>query len=345
MRSRALYGILGGLGIILAWGLIFAPSYLFAGQVSLTSVVAKEPLAILLDIQGTGSLERGTDTYTITKSGIGFKKEDTFTISSGASDYAIITLNKKGTSYVKLGPGASITFLDDDGNFAITGVYVEGSSSNYADLTFNINHASPESPFFIWTPDIVVGVRGTWLLLKVKNHTAPNPDTQILGEYKGGFTWEPDDVRIYPLDPTKFGLPANSTIDENLIIDSFSDFNLDQENFLIDHSVNLPVIMDPSYGQCMSPVTAVHDYTSGGTYLLLTTAQKLVGVNVSNIMVEVVDNGTGGINKEEIEEEKKHKYHKLKKLKHKGKHGEERRFLEILLDKGEELLRYLLEVL
>ncbi len=178
-----------------------------AGEVKVISIRVKEPLAQLVELQGEGELIRnnGSDSYVINTPGIGFKKGDVFKLKAGSSsDYAIIALNKDGTSSVKLGPGAVITFLDDDGNFAITGVFVQSSlPSTYAQVLFDINHASPTNEFLVFTPDVVVGVRGTVFELEVGYQDEP---TQVIGIEKdvGGVSiWNPNDLWIAVIDRSK----------------------------------------------------------------------------------------------------------------------------------------------
>ncbi len=149
--------------------LIATFQFLWAGEIVLRSLQIKKPIAILLEINGDGNLKRNGKTYTINAPGAGFRKGDIFSVPvSGTGDhYAVIALNKavkeEDTSYVRLEEGAKIVFLDDDGKVAITGVYVESTTSSApSSLVFYINHASPDSPFFVWTPDLVVGVRGTY---------------------------------------------------------------------------------------------------------------------------------------------------------------------------------------
>ncbi len=149
-------------------------------EVKLSTVVARPPIAglLYLDDGQTGTLYRGGDTYTISKSGVGFKAGDKFVNGDGV---AIIFLNNKATSFVRLGPKAEIVFWDAN-SYSVTGVYV--ASSDTSDIFFDIKHASPETPFQIVTPDLVLGVRGTQIGMRIdSNGTIIRYFVEVIGSF------------------------------------------------------------------------------------------------------------------------------------------------------------------
>ncbi len=193
---------------------------LISEEIVLRAMVIPKPIAVLLEIKGEGQLTRDGKTYTVNAAGVGFKKNDVFTVppSPTGDHYAVISLNKASdpehTSYVRLEEGAKIVFLDDDGKVAITGVYAESTQSVASSMVFYINHATPESPFFIWTPDVVIAVRGTYFEVKpadvqvtyptkvVAYNTANNEE--INQNYVGAGKFDPDDLRIIPANKIEF---------------------------------------------------------------------------------------------------------------------------------------------
>ena len=298
-------GIVIGVLAILLFGF---SNISFSGQIALKSVVAKEPIAQLIELKLSageqGVLERAGNTYNIKKLGIGFKKGDTFTLqATNAGSYAIITLNKKGNSYVKLGPGASITFIDDDGNYAITGVYVESSDpTTNPDATFNINHASASSPFFIWTPDIIVGVRGTWVELDVGEPTATgvSKPTTVNVDVKPGSSVS-EDVHIYPIDPSKLKLNRSNALSNAA--------NWDNETTLSSNTV--AGVMDDTGGK-----VGIIDNGGGISYIQLNATGQKIRVDVAAL--NITNPGSEDIPRVPIRllhkaAKQKHKKHKHKK--------------------------------
>ncbi len=189
--------------------------------VQLTGIAVDEPLAMIVEIDGEGRLARDGHTYEhINKAGLGFKKGDIFEIPDNdpsKEEYVVILLNK-GTdpskiSLVRIMEGGKIVFLDDDGNFAITGVYIESTDPNEpSSFVFDIGHASADRPFLVWTPDLVVGVRGTFFEIR-PGATYGSYPTQVVGYNElddaevsdqdllpATVQWDPDDVVIYLLD-------------------------------------------------------------------------------------------------------------------------------------------------
>ncbi len=203
--------------------------------VQLTGIAVDEPLAMIVEIDGEGKLARDGATYEhINKAGLGFKKGDIFEIPDNdptKEEYVVILLNK-GTdpskvSLVRIMEGGRIVFLDDDGNFAITGVYIESTDPNEpSSFVFDIEHASTSRPFLVWTPDLVVGVRGTFFEVRPGARNADYA-TWVVGynELEGAETsdpqlvpadlqWDPNDVVVYLLDWDKLKnalLSANVT--------------------------------------------------------------------------------------------------------------------------------------
>ncbi len=237
-RAWSFWMWIGALGGLLGLSILGEVAYGAPKKVELKAVKIREPIAVLLEIEGTGVLTRGGVSYDITSPGIGFKRGDKFELpayKNGSVDaYAVISLNRPKSgeegSYVRLEEGAKIVFLDDDGSVAITGVYVESESpSTPSSLVFLINHASTESPFFVWTPDVVVGVRGTYFEVKPANSARDYP-TEVIGynavdgsevdEIVGTIPgkWDPDDLRLVYLikdeviNFLKTHLPPNTTI-------------------------------------------------------------------------------------------------------------------------------------
>ncbi len=165
-----------------AGAVYLAAGLLWAGQVEIKTVVTEFPVAILADADNAppvGVLERNGVSHNVYAPGIGFKVGDKFTVDSTGGSYAVIFLDKKRTSVVKLGAGATIVFLSsgnvDAYNVAITGVYTESSVLSDALAEFDINTASSSNEFLIYTPDAVVGVRGTKFRMSVPNPNSGNP--------------------------------------------------------------------------------------------------------------------------------------------------------------------------
>ncbi len=165
-----------------AGAVYLAAGLLWAGQVEIKTVVTEFPVAILADADNAppvGVLERNGVSHNVYAPGIGFKVGDKFTVDSTGGSYAVIFLDKKRTSVVKLGAGATIVFLSsgnvDAYNVAITGVYTESSVLSDALAEFDINTASSSNEFLIYTPDAVVGVRGTKFRMSVPNPSSGNP--------------------------------------------------------------------------------------------------------------------------------------------------------------------------
>ncbi len=161
-----------------------------ADEVEISAVVTEFPVAILADansnIHPVGVLERGSATYNIYAPGIGFKVGDTFTVDNTTGAYAVIFLNKKRTSVVRLEAGAKIVFLSsgniDAYDVAITGIYIENDLSNtdtYTLAQFDINTASSAQNFLVYTPSAVVGVQGTRFNIKVPKSGDTASDVQI----------------------------------------------------------------------------------------------------------------------------------------------------------------------
>ncbi len=186
-------------------------------QVELTGIAVENPMAMIIEIDGQGRLERGGQVYQpIIKAGLGFKKGDVFEVldvDPTKEEYAVILLNKgidpSKVSLVRISEGGKIAFLDDDGEFAVRGVYIESSDpNNLSSFVFDINHASSDEPFFIWTPDVVLGVRGTFLEVRPAGD-AEKFSTGVIGynsiaglelstvSAPPGQQWDSDDVILY----------------------------------------------------------------------------------------------------------------------------------------------------
>ncbi len=216
--------------VFFLWGVI-GLSWLWAKELSISSLRVREPVAKLIQLNGKATLKRGWSvvnppTYQIQDPGIGFKVGDELTVSVIPGSYAVILLNKDGSSWVKLGAGATIRFLSAT-DYAITGVYITNGSTvnSTAEFLFDINHASSTNEFIVWAPDVIVGVRGTVfkVLVSAFDNATATYGTFVIGiekEVNGSFEWDPNDIWVGVIDYDKL-FPSHVLLNPSSIKDFF----------------------------------------------------------------------------------------------------------------------------
>ncbi len=252
---------------ILSFLIFLFPGFLTkAGQVELTGIAVENPMAMIIEIDGQGELRREGQVYQpIIKAGLGFEKGDVFEVldtDPTKEEYAVILLNR-GTdpsrvSLVRISEGGRIAFLDDDGEFAVRGVYIESDDpNNLSSFVFDIRHATANEPFFVWTPDVVLGVRGTFFEIRPASD-AEKFSTGVIGynsvtgaelstiSVPSNQQWDPNDLILYMVRWESIAShfsSGNSTLDYKTTADRIKLASLMMEN----EYTNLKHIFSPGF--------------------------------------------------------------------------------------------------